>query len=237
MKTICSVITVLAVSLMSCSTNRVTPSSTFVTFEVAASSVNAIEGSSSIKVIYTQAPKTAVIVEAPDNLADLLDISVKSGVLSAGLKPLANVSGSTNVTVHVSSPSLRKIDMSSASNLEIVQGLVIDGNLSVDASSAASISMTGLIGNNVSIDCSSSARVLISGINVAAVSAEASSAAQIDLAGECRSVSFEASSAASINASELKSEGGHASASSAGSISSGSSNLHKEVSSGGSIDC
>lgn len=236
MKTIYPLVCLLAVSAMSCSTNRVTPSSTFVTFEVAASSINAIEGSSSINVIYTQAPKTAVIVEAPDNLADLLEISVKSGTLSAGLKPHASVNGSSNVTVHVSSPSLRKIDMSSASSLEVAQGLAIDGNLSVDASSAATVSMNGLSGENISIDCSSSARISISAITVSSVTAEASSAAQIDLSGECSSVRFEASSAASIDASELKSEGGYASASSAGSISSNNPNLHKKVFSGGSID-
>lgn len=239
MKTICPVICALAISALSwsCSTNRITPNSTFVTFEVAASYINAIDASSSVKVIYTQAPKSAVIVEAPDNLVGLLDISVKSGTLTAGLKPGALINGNSNVTVHVSSPSLREIDMSSASALEIAQDFAIDGNLSIDASSAASINMSGLVGDNISIDCSSSAIVSISGIRVQAISAEASSAGQICLAGECSSVSFEASSAASINASELTYEGGHASASSAASISSSNPNLHKEVSSGGSIDC
>ncbi len=230
-------ICVLALAaLSSCAIKQVTPSSTFVTFEVAASAINAIDASSSIKVIYTQSPKTAILVETPDNLSDMLDITVTSGKLSAGMKPNTNINGSSNVTIHVSSPSIKDIDLSSASSLEIAQGLVIDGNLSVDASSAAHISIAGLTGENLSIDSSSSAQVAISAISVSSIDADASSASQINLDGQCQSVRFDASSAASIDASGLKAEGGFASASSAASISCNSPNLKTKASSGGSIN-
>ena len=213
-------ICVLALAaLSSCAIKQVTPSSTFVTFEVAASAINAIDASSSIKVIYTQSPKTAILVETPDNLSDMLDITVTSGKLSAGMKPNTNINGSSNVTIHVSSPSIKDIDLSSASSLEIAQGLV-----------------AGLTGENLSIDSSSSAQVAISAISVSSIDADASSASQINLDGQCQSVRFDASSAASIDASGLKAEGGFASASSAASISCNSPNLKTKASSGGSIN-
>ncbi len=236
MKLLYPAMCMLAAATMSCTINRVTPSSDITTFEINAATVNAIDASASIKVIYTQSPKTQIVVDAPDNLTDHLDIKVNEGCLSAGFKSNVALSGSSNVTIHVSSPAISKIDMSSASSLEIPQGLIIDGRLDIDAGSAASVTIAGLKATTINIECNTSAQTSISGIEADTVEAEASTASQIVLAGRCSTVDFEASSAASINAAELSAQTGSAEASSAASINSSVTNLRRSVSSGASIN-
>lgn len=236
MKLLYSAMCILAATAMSCTVNRVTPSADIATFEIDAKTVNAIDASASIKVIYTQSPKTQIVVDAPDNLTDHLDIKVKDGCLTAGLKSNLTINGSSNVIVHVSSPAIHNVDMSSAASLEIPQGITIDGKLDIEASTATGVAIAGLKANTVDIECSSSAQVSISGIEADNVEAEAASAAQITLAGQCKTVDYEASSAATINAAGLSAESGTAKASSAASVNSHVTNLRRTASSGGQIN-
>lgn len=227
---------VLAVAAISCTSNRVTPSADISTFEIDAASVVNIDADAAIKVIYTQSPKTQVVVDAPDNLTDMLNISVSDGLLSAGFKSSVTLNGNSNVTVHVSSPAIHKINLSAAASLEMTQGLVIDGPLDIKASSASSLTITGLKASTVDIECNSSAQANISGISADSIDADASMAAQITLAGECKTVDFEASSAATINASYLTAESGYARASSAATINSHVTNLRRTTTSGAQIN-
>lgn len=229
---------ILLTQLAACSSSRVTPSSTFVTFEVAAENVKAINVGNAIKVIYTQAPESSVRVEAPDNVVDYVSVKVKGDKLDVGLKPHVDIAGSSKVTVYVSSPSLKSVDASSASYVGMPAGLktrseinieasssatisISDLNVSkagIEASSAARISVGSLIAETVNAECRSAATMDLSSLDVRTISAEATSAATMSLSGRCDFADLEANSAATIKAKDLAAARGRANSNSAGSI-------------------
>lgn len=210
----------------SCSTNRVVPSSEFTTYELSADDVNSIDISASIKVEFTQADAVSVKVSCPDNIVDMLNVTLNDGKLRAGFKPNTMIDGNCGVTITVSAPTLKSIDASSSSRFEMAGSLVQDGSLSIDASSSANVSLyklsvrglyiessssssvdiSGVSAGSLDIDCSKSARVSVSDIRSLNVEAEASSAAKITLSGVARTAEYDASSAATIDAMGLRVE-------------------------------
>lgn len=258
MKKLYSFLAFASLTLASCSSTRLTPSQTFVTFEVAATDVREIEVGNDIKVVYTQSPETSVKVEAPDNFVDYVKVGVKNGVLTAYLDfgTLASVSmNSSNVSVYVSSPVLYDIDTGSSASVVIADGLKISSGLDIDTSSSSSVSISGfegagvtidcssssvvsingVVAKSVSVECSSSACVDISGISADYVSAEANSSASVSLSGVCTEVNFEASSSAGIDASALRASKGRAEASSSSGIRCSVDKLSQETSSSARI--
>ena len=227
MKSIYAPLFLSAIALASCSvSNRVVPSPDFVTFEVAATNVNSIDVSSSIKVEYTQSDKVGVSVNCPENLVDYLDVKVKNGKLDAGFKSGISIDGNSSVTVTVSSPALSDIDASSSSSVIIPKSIMVTdeldieasssatvyiasvtrGNLSIDAATSSSVTVDAARCASLDIDCSSSAGVRVTGIECVSVSADASSASTITLSGKTVNAKYEASSAATINAAGLFAE-------------------------------
>lgn len=99
------------------------------------------------------------------------------------------------------------IDVSSASNVEIDK---VKGNeLEIDSSSASRVFIDGFESpdGDLEVDASSTASVHVNGINCRSVSGEASSQASITFRGKCATLSKETSSGGSIKASDLKSAG------------------------------
>ncbi|MDE5595789.1 MAG: DUF2807 domain-containing protein [Muribaculaceae bacterium] len=224
MKAISATLFLSAIALASCSvTNRVVPSQDFVTFEVAANDVNSIDVSSSIKVEYTQSDKVSVSVNCPENLVDYLDVKVKNGKLDADFKNGISIDGNSSVTITVSSPALSDIDASSSSSVIIQKSIMVTDELDIEASSSATVYIASVTRGNVSIDASTSssvtidaarcasldidsstsASVTVSAIECVSVDAEASTAANVTLSGKTVNASYEASTAATINASAL----------------------------------
>lgn len=235
-----SLAAIMVLAFASCSTNRVVPSSEVATFEISAGDVNSIDISSAIKVEYTQSDAITVKVSCPDNLVDMLDVTIKDGRLCARFKPDTMIDGNCGVTITVSAPTLKSIEASSSSRFEMPGSLVQDCSLMIDASSSAnvnlyklsvsgvdiesssssSVDISGVSAGSLEIDCSRSARVSVSDIRALNVEAEASSAATITLSGVARAAEYDASSAATINAKRLRVETVEsASASSAASVS------------------
>lgn len=227
MKKIFSIALLCLVFMSSCNIkNGIVPSREFVTFEVAATKIDAIDVSSSIKIEYTQGPQTEVKVKCPENLVDLLKIEVDNGCLKAGFKPDVTIDGYCDVIVKVRSKSLSGIDASSSSTVLIVEPLVVSNRLDIEASSSAQVSIAKLTRGDIEIDASSSASVTIGSakcttldiegdsssevsvdaIECVSVKAKAESAATVTLSGRAYNARFEASSAAAINAAQLKTE-------------------------------
>ncbi len=233
----------LSIVCGSCVMNRnsVVPSKDMVSYEVEADDISFISASSSIQVVYTQGSETKVTVECPDNLVDLLNIGVGDGQLEAEFKHGVTIDGDCSVTVSVVSPSLKGVDVSSSSYFGITQGLVQTGGLTIDASSSAEVDIKGLQAAKVEIDASSSARVRLDGLSAATLEADASSSSKIVVAGiRCEEVAADASSASTIR---LSGEASRASfdASSAASIEAKGlmvvSLNHAKATSAASIEC
>lgn len=178
----------------------IVPSEEKVSFNIAANNVTAISSAASIAVIYTQAETTSVAVECPENLKDLLDITVNDGELDATFKTGTTINGNSNVTVRVSSPALTGIEASSSSRVSIDSGLTQTGSLEIEASSAAVVEGRNINVSSLEIEASSSATVALADLRANSVDVDASSASTVVLTGNGEEAQYEASSAARISA-------------------------------------
>ena len=203
----------LAVACLSCRTSAVVPSSEIDTFEVAASKLNSIDVGAGICVEYTRSDAVSVSVSCPDNLS-------VNGRLEAGFRSGIVIDGDCGVVINVSSPTLNQIEASSAARVNVASGLRQTGPIDLDVSSSAVVTIAGLDAGDVraeasssatielvgvrtselELDCSSSARINAGGVECESVDADASSASTIVLSGSAVSATYEASSAASIDA-------------------------------------
>lgn len=253
-----SILPTLALALTSCTSSRINPSSTFVTFEVATNDVRQIEASGGISVFYTQSPETSVTVKSPDNIVDYVKVEIKDGILNAYLD-----FGTFNcvslkrcdVSVYVNSPILYDISASSSASVSVKDGIKISSGIDIRASSSSKVMLASFQGaeadiessssSNVTIDAltvselsvesSSSASVDITNIHADAVSAEVNSSASVNLAGLCTVVDFETSSSGRIDASALRAAKGKAEASSSSHIKCSVDKLTQSTSSSASI--
>lgn len=161
-----------------------------------------IEVATGIEVIYSQTanPGTAK-VETFSNLEKMLVVKCEGKTLEVyfdnnGENSINNV-GHTVVTV--SSPALCDVEVSSAGRLTVNGDLKCDSNISVDASSAGSVELNGVVSPSLEVSCSSAASVSIESAKCATIDAEANSASSINLKGiDCDRLIAEASSVAKI---------------------------------------
>lgn len=237
MKHLPTSLALLAVMLFaSCNANRITPNDNIVTHNIDVDhGFNALDVDAGIKVIFTQSAKTDVVVEAPDNVVNLLDVTIKSGKLKAGFKPNTRINGSCNVTIYASSPSLNSIDLSSCAEIEIPQGLDCSDRIDIDVSSSAALKISSLKAISINLDCSSASQTEINGIDSKLLTIEASSSAAVTVKGRAANIEIEASSASQVEADGLEAHMGKAEASSAASVNCRVGNLNAVEKSSGSV--
>ncbi len=171
----------------------------------------AVKVSEGINLFLSQKDETSVIVEADENIQDLLMTEVENGTLKIYLK---NAVGKATKNVYVTMPEIKKLTASSAANLR-TKSLIKSNNLTIDASSGADIEAE---------------------IETTNLTCESSSGADIDLSGICETADFHASSGANIDAKELEADTVSAKVSSGGDIHlSAKISLTANASSGGNI--
>lgn len=234
------------------------PNSPLTTKTIQASDIQEIDTSCGIKVIYTQSSKTSVTLKAPKDIIKYIIVEMDGNELKCHKKKNVQIN-IKRATVTVSAPNVREFNASSGGSITMTKALNIHnqqcelsassgalinlvdincGNLEADASSGAAIKLNSAsVKTDFEADATSGSDIKINQISANSVDADASSGAEIALSGKCTSVSFEASSGASINASKLTAQNGTATTSSGGSV---SCNVKKSLNknkhrSGGSI--
>ncbi len=171
---------------------------------------SSISASAGIKVIYTQGKSTGKAQVSTTESGDkYLVVEVKSGCLKLyydSKRRGVNINGPTIVTVQ--SPTLKKVDLSSAASLQsngtINQSSLIEFNLS----SAAAATLTSINCDNLQADLSSSAALSVNsfgGTNLTLVGSSASSAS-FDKVNCKGGVWLHTSSAAGMSIDKLTSE-------------------------------
>ncbi len=232
-------------------------SGNIITREVSLDDFRAVTAARSINVILVDGATTAnTIIEADDNVMDLLDIRVENGVLYADFdRDLGNLAfHSCNVTV--TAPVRGEIDRLKASSAATVTGrTVIKGDdIDIYASSAARIEVA-VVARSVDVEASSAADIVLAAtadefdfsassaseimadITASEVDVDASSASDVTLRGKTTGLDADASSSSEIDASKLESAVCDADASSAAEISVWcTERLDASASSGADID-
>jgi len=205
---------IIIVSLLSCNFSGVVGSKNVIkqNREIT-DNFEAVKVSTGIDLVITQGSDKKLIVEADDNIIDLLITEVKDGVLKIYFNK--NVSRVKSKKVYLTMSKINSITATSGASAENKEELK-GGKINLSASSGAEID---LILNYDKIECS------------------ASSGSDVDIKGQCPIVSLDASSGSGINTKELKSEVANANTSSGADINLlVSEKITANASSGGSIN-
>lgn len=223
---------------------------------------NAVKASQGISVVLTQKENThEADISVDQELEPYIRVEVKDGTLKCYFE--SNKSNSVihnngvKAIVRVSSPSLTKVDLSSAATLALSDNFNVDGRLKLDMSSASGFKAKNLTCSSLDVEASSASHIRTSELN-ASVDIDASSASSVtidNLTGPLdvsasssasvkvkgmlgKEIEADASSTATITVENLKCDEIDAEASSASSISLSGvcSRLKKEASSGARIN-
>lgn len=194
--------------------NRVNGNGNVVTEERNVREFDRVKGSAGLQVILTEGTENKVVVEADENLMEIIETYVDDGMLRIGVD--GNIGRSSSKRVYVTyKTSLNEVRASSGSHV-IVKNEIKSEDLTLDASSGAMLEAS-VFSKNLYL--------------------EASSGANVDVTGKAKDVRSKASSGAYINAENLLSATCNARASSGGHIKVNvKDNLEAKASSGGQID-
>ena len=132
-----------------------------------------ISASEGLDVFVTQDQDYKILVEADDNIIDLIGTDIKDGRLK--IHAIENIGRATK-KVYVSLPNITALKSSSGADL-IAQNVIESESIDLDASSGSDISVE-LIANEVSANASSGADIRISG-HADVLHADASSGSDI----------------------------------------------------------
>lgn len=175
-------------------------------------SFNQIEVAAGINVYLSQENSQKVVVEADENLHDIIITEVEDGVLHVYAEK--NIFSAKSKKVFVSATEIERLKISSGANLKTENTLE---------------------GDDIKIRVSSGANAKIF-LDYQSVTCDASSGANAKLEGNTGQVILEASSGANVKAKELKAKVSEAKASSGGNISLyATDRLDAKASSGGNI--
>ena len=203
--TLCSLLMLSSSMVTSCSAKTIKGSDNIIKREVSISDFDEVSVSTGIRVVYTTGAKAKATIQAPDNIMEYVRVSNDGNELNIGLKHhngSINFNGNFAVTVYISSRALHEVEKAA--------------KIDIDASSASSVNVSGIVAT--------------------VVNGDTSSAAQLTLKGKCERADFEASSSSTIHASALTAKSGSAESSSAASISCNVTDLRSSTSSAGSVN-
>lgn len=160
----------------------------------------AIRTSTGLDVNITQENQNAVIVEADENLQNLIVTEVENGVLK--IYSEKNIWSAKSKKIHVSIKTLNSLKASSGSDVRTVKKIQSE-EISIGASSGASVRMT-VVANSIATNTSSGATIRVSGSadNHAAKASSGSSIKAYDLISKNVIVNVSSGANIDIHASE-----------------------------------
>jgi len=145
-----------------------------VTEEREVGNFNAVRGAAGIDVFLTEGTENKVVVEADENLMEIIETRVDGNTLK--ISSTKSIGRSKSKKVHVTYTQLESIEASSGADV-IGNSVVRSETLSLDSSSGADLEVE-IFANEVYISCSSGADVKVSG-TASKLTADASSGSDI----------------------------------------------------------
>lgn len=162
-----------------------------------------IQVSTGVNVVFKQEKPASVKVIADSDKLQYIITKVENGILRIYIdnKGIRNLKF-RNLSVNVSSPKMSSIDVSSGSNLTVVNAIQ-ENNMKIDASSGANVTGDFKISGATDISVSSGANVR-AGITTGKISVKSSSGSSTNLSGSAESGTIDISSGAVCKADDLK---------------------------------
>ena len=176
------------------------------------SDFNEIDTARGLEIILTNGNNEKVVVEADENLQDIITVEVVNNVLKISTDK--NIASSATKKVHVTFDNLDGIESSSGSSVYSNE-TISAANFDIETSSGSSINIT---------------------LNADTVSCDSSSGSIVSLAGKADNLHASSSSGSVIKATNFKTQNATVKASSGGNINVNTSNiLTAKASSGGNV--
>lgn len=183
---------------------------------------NAVKASQGISVVLIQKENThEADISVDQELEPYIKVEVKDGTLKCYFE-----SNKSNNVIHnngvkaivrVSSPTLTKVDLSSAATLALSDNFNVDGRLKLDMSSASGFKAKNLTCSSLDVEVGSASHIRISELN-ASVDIDASSASSVNIDNLTGSLDVSASSSASVKVKGMRGKELEADASSTATI-------------------
>ncbi len=178
---------------------------------------NGISVSSGIKVNFTQGNNQSVVVETDPNLQEYVSTEIVNGILVISIKNNNNRKlNFKKLLVTIEAPRLSSVRVSSGSLLTTVN-TITENDFQADISSGANLNADLNIKNKTSVDISSGSSMRMN-VTTQGFDLAGSSGSSATVVGNADSTGITVSSAATINAQDLISKNGSATASSGANI-------------------
>lgn len=216
-------------------------SSKIVSRKIKTAEFSGIATATSIDIEFVQGSKNVTLV-ASDNVIDLIDVSVRKGILYVDYKPNSFNSitcGDNNCPVlKVSAPDIHSFTTMSSGNIIIRGALNVNHDLKFGTLSSGDIKAKSVKGNELilqtnssgdieiydalcrtlSLQCNSSGDIEVKNTKADKVHAQCNSSGDIEVSGTCVTANLQSNSSGDINATDLCSETLNANSNSSGDI-------------------
>lgn len=209
--------------------NGVEASENFVSKTLDVTTVDKIDVSHVIDVIYVQDETVSVEFVVPDNLIEMYRYSAKGGTLKVWKNNNDNVrfKKTNHPKLIIHSPGVKEVELSGASSFTARSMAMADGatefdisgassvaisdiqcgKLSIELSGASSMKVASTKVKNIAVDCSGASNLTMA-VDCDILNADCSGASTTELAGSAKTVIYDCSGASKINAGELVAESG-----------------------------
>lgn len=205
MKTRTQLLILLLISLLTltaCKGKKVDPNK--VVTEIPVNAVTGIEVHQGIQVKFEQTDDTPKItVTCPKHCAQGLNVRMDGTTLVASYKPKAHVPES-GVNIEVKAPGISRIVASSGAIINLGDEYAVNGDVSINCSSAANVKAKKFACQNLYLDASSAAQIQLGNVNCANIQGKSSSCALILLDGNATAATFTESSGSEIRCPKLQ---------------------------------
>ena len=189
--------------------NAVKPSKNYVTEKVSISDIEAIRSSSSVDVVYTQAPGTPYAeIYAPDNIVPLIKVEQEGKTLRVGFKSNTSISGRYKCEVRVFAPEVTSFSTSSASDITLANGLKTSKPVTLKASSSGDIDASSLRCGDLTMTTQSSGDIKVGTIACGMLALDTQSSGDIKVdSAQCTGATIESSSAGDCTVGDMACSG------------------------------
>ncbi len=179
-------------------------------------SVNELDVSRGLNVTYKQSDSLIVRVNAPSDVMDLIEITIKDDALNCTTKKnLGNCC--SRIKIEVLSPEIISFEASSGSSI-LIPSLSTLQPTEFDANSGATIDVRTMMANTADVEASSGSSININKIKANVIEISTSSGSSVNATGVCQLVEIETSSGSSVECSQLKAKTGYVDASSGAAV-------------------
>jgi hypothetical protein len=178
-----------------------------------------------------------VVIDAQQNIADVIETSVENGILEIDTKSGVWNLSYDRLDIYVETPSVNSLETSGAGNILIESALATD-DLAIDVSGSGNVSGSeNITAKNINVSVGGSGNVSIVGATTGTIEISVSGSGEAKAAGSAETADYSVSGSGNINAKGVVAKAVKAHSSGSGSIAcTANESLNASVSGSGDVE-